>query len=119
MSTANKKENVLSPVEEKLVKELVTEGREKGFVTIDEINENLGDETPSPEQLEKIFDIFGDFVVAIGRESSGFFGILSLDDRFKKLILLMVDHPINQIAIGVELCLARRFRVKFGFVGFC
>jgi len=57
MSTANKKENVLSPVEEKLVKELVTEGREKGFVTIDEINENLGDETPSAEQLEKIFEI--------------------------------------------------------------
>ena len=58
MSTANKKENALSPVEEKIVKELVTEGREKGFVTIDEINENLGDETPSAEQLEKIFDIF-------------------------------------------------------------
>ena len=51
MSKANKSETVLSPLEEKLVKELVTEGREKGFVTIDEINENLGDETPSPEQL--------------------------------------------------------------------
>jgi len=43
MSPANKKENALSPLEEKLVKELVTEGREKGFVTLDEINENLGD----------------------------------------------------------------------------
>jgi RNA polymerase primary sigma factor len=65
MSTANKKENALSPVEEKLVKELVTEGREKGFVTIDEINENLGDETPSAEQLEKIFDIFAEMDIEV------------------------------------------------------
>ena len=65
MSTANKKENALSPVEEKLFKELVTEGREKGFVTIDEINENLGDETPSAEQLEKIFDIFAEMDIEV------------------------------------------------------
>ena len=65
MSTVNKKEIVLSPVEEKLVKELVTEGREKGFVTIDEINENLGDETPSAEQLEKIFDIFAEMDIEV------------------------------------------------------
>ena len=60
MSTENKSETVLSPLEEKLVKELVSEGREKGFITIDEINENLGDESPSPEQLERIFDIFSE-----------------------------------------------------------
>jgi RNA polymerase primary sigma factor len=65
MSKANKSETVLSPLEEKLVKELVTEGREKGFVTIDEINENLGDETPSPEQLEKIFDIFSEMDIEV------------------------------------------------------
>ncbi|MEC8980307.1 MAG: RNA polymerase sigma factor RpoD [SAR324 cluster bacterium] len=65
MITANKKEIALSPVEEKLVKELVTEGREKGFVTIDEINENLGDETPSAEQLEKIFDIFAEMDIEV------------------------------------------------------
>jgi len=65
MSKANKNETVLSPLEEKLVKELVTEGREKGFVTIDEINENLGDETPSPEQLEKIFDIFSEMDIEV------------------------------------------------------
>jgi len=65
MSPANKKENALSPLEEKLVKELVTEGREKGFVTLDEINENLGDETPSAEQLEKIFDIFAEMDIEV------------------------------------------------------
>ena len=65
MSKANKNETVLSPLEEKLVKELVTDGREKGFVTIDEINENLGDETPSPEQLEKIFDIFSEMDIEV------------------------------------------------------
>ena len=65
MSKANKSETVLSPLEEKLVKELVTEGREKGFVTIDEINENLGDDTPSPEQLEKIFEIFSEMDIEV------------------------------------------------------
>ena len=47
MSNKNKTENTISPAEEKIVKELITEGREKGFITIDEINENLGNETPS------------------------------------------------------------------------
>ena len=56
MNTANKSDNEFSSVEKKLIKELVSDGREKGFVTIDEINESLGDETPSPEQLEKIFN---------------------------------------------------------------
>ena len=65
MSTENKSEMVLSPLEEKLVKELVSEGREKGFITIDEINENLGDESPSPEQLERIFDIFSEMDIEI------------------------------------------------------
>jgi len=60
MSTANKSDNELSSVEKKFIKELVSNGREKGFVTIDEINESLGDETPSPEQLEKIFKFFGE-----------------------------------------------------------
>ena len=65
MSTENKSETVLSPLDEKLVKELVSEGREKGFITIDEINENLGDESPSPEQLERIFDIFSEMDIEI------------------------------------------------------
>ena len=50
MNIGKKNESTLPQLEEKIVKELVTEGREKGFVTIDEINENLGDETPSEEQ---------------------------------------------------------------------
>ena len=89
MSKANKNETVLSPLEEKLVKELVTEGREKGFVTIDEINDNLGDETPSPEQLEKIFDIFSEMDIEVvdsekktelGEENSGSRPEIDLDE---------------------------------------
>ena len=57
--------NELSSVERKLIKELVSDGREKGFVTIDEINESLGDETPSPEQLEKIFNIFAEMDIEV------------------------------------------------------
>ena len=65
MNTENKSETVLSPAEEKLVRELVLDGREKGFVTLDEINENLGDETPSAEQLEKIFNIFAEMDIEV------------------------------------------------------
>jgi len=65
MSTANKSDNELSSVEKKLIKELVSDGREKGFVTIDEINESLGDETPSPKQLEKIFNIFAEMDIEV------------------------------------------------------
>ncbi len=65
MSTENKSDNEFSSVEKKLIKELVSDGREKGFVTIDEINESLGDETPSPKQLEKIFNIFGEMDIEV------------------------------------------------------
>ena len=65
MSTTYKSDNELSSVEKKLNKELVSDGREKGFVTIDEINESLGDETPSPEQLEKIFNIFAEMDIEV------------------------------------------------------
>ncbi len=65
MNKTKKNESTLPHIEEKIVKELVTEGREKGFVTIDEINENLGDETPSAEQLEKIFEIFTEMDIEV------------------------------------------------------
>ena len=65
MTKKNKKENTISPAEEKVVKELIAEGREKGFITIDEINENLGEETPSAEQLEKIFSIFSEMDIEV------------------------------------------------------
>ena len=65
MSNKNKTENTISPAEEKIVKELIAEGREKGFITIDEINENLGDETPSAEKLEKIFSIFSEMDIEV------------------------------------------------------
>ena len=65
MSKKNKTDNNISPAEEKIVKELIAEGREKGFVTIDEINENLGNETPSAEQLEKIFSIFSEMDIEV------------------------------------------------------
>ena len=65
MSTENKSDNEFSSVEKKLIKELVSDGREKGFVTIDEINESLGDETPSPKQLEKIFNIFAEMDIEV------------------------------------------------------
>ena len=65
MSKKNKTENTITPAEEKIVKELIAEGREKGFITIDEINENLGNETPSAEQLEKIFSIFSEMDIEV------------------------------------------------------
>ena len=49
----------------KIIKELITEGREKGFVTLDEINAHLADETPTPEKLERIFSILSEIDIEV------------------------------------------------------
>ena len=42
------------------IKDLISEGRGKGFITLDDINNHLGDDPPSAEQLEQIFNIFAE-----------------------------------------------------------
>ncbi|MDP6381608.1 MAG: RNA polymerase sigma factor RpoD [SAR324 cluster bacterium] len=51
------KEEILKP-DTKLIKDLIAEGREKGFITLDDINNHLGDDPVSSEQMEQIFSIF-------------------------------------------------------------
>ena len=53
----NTKEGILKP-DTKLIKDLISEGREKGFITLDDINNHLGDDPVSSEQMEQIFSIF-------------------------------------------------------------
>src|SRR5512145_2205320 len=60
MSNKKKREN-LSSVEEKYdeVRQLVANGREKGYLTYEEINEVLPDEvSSSPEEIEEVFTVF-------------------------------------------------------------
>ncbi len=54
-----------SKQEARLIKELIAEGREKGFITLDDINNHLGDDTPSAEQLEQIFNIFSEMEIDV------------------------------------------------------
>ncbi|MBF0276455.1 MAG: RNA polymerase sigma factor RpoD [SAR324 cluster bacterium] len=49
----------------KIIKELIAEGKEKGFITLDEINTHLGTETPTTEQLERIFDILSEIDIEV------------------------------------------------------
>ncbi len=49
----------------KIIKELIAEGKEKGFVTLDEINSHLSSSNPTPEQLERIFDILGEIDIEV------------------------------------------------------
>ncbi len=49
----------------KIIKELIAEGKEKGFVTLDEINFHLRTDTPNPEQLERIFDILAEIDIEV------------------------------------------------------
>ncbi|MBF0287531.1 MAG: RNA polymerase sigma factor RpoD [SAR324 cluster bacterium] len=49
----------------KIIKELIAEGKEKGFVTLDEINFHLRTDNPNPEQLERIFDILGEIDIEV------------------------------------------------------
>ena len=51
MAAAQTRKNneVLKP-ETGFMKELISEGRGKGFITLDDINNHLGDDPPSAEQ---------------------------------------------------------------------
>ena len=58
------KEEVLKP-DTKLIKDLIAEGREKGFITLDDINNHLGDDPVSSEQMEQIFTVFSEMEIDV------------------------------------------------------
>ena len=41
--------------QQELMKELIVEGKKKGFLTYDEVNEGLPEEVASSDQLDEIF----------------------------------------------------------------
>jgi RNA polymerase primary sigma factor len=47
------------------MKELIDSGREKGFVTFDEINEALPQEVVSPDQIDDVMSMFGEHDIKI------------------------------------------------------
>ncbi|HUG43361.1 MAG TPA: RNA polymerase sigma factor RpoD [Acidobacteriota bacterium] len=55
-------EDLLSSIDDKYdgVKELITTGKEKGYLLYDEVNDALPDEFDSSEDLDSIFDLIGD-----------------------------------------------------------
>ncbi len=48
-----------------IVRKLLTKGRAKGFVTYDQLNELLPEDSMSPEQLEKVIEILGEAGISI------------------------------------------------------
>lgn len=54
--SAEKKGGV--PSERKEIKDLLSKGREKGFVTVDEVNDALPEESISSEQIDEVLDLF-------------------------------------------------------------
>ena len=58
------KEEILKP-DSKLIKDLIAEGREKGFITLDDINNHLGDDPVSSEQMEQIFSVFSEMEIDV------------------------------------------------------
>ena len=59
------KSGELSRREARIVKELVTEGRQKGYLTLDDINQQFADSTPSPEQADQIFNILAELDIDV------------------------------------------------------
>ncbi len=55
-------DDLLSEIEDKYdgVKELISAGKEKGYLLYDEVNDLLPDDIHSSEDLDSIFDLFGD-----------------------------------------------------------
>ncbi len=54
------------------LKRLLAQARERGFVTLDEINAALPEEeAPSPDQLDELIAMFEDMGVSVGRDEDG------------------------------------------------
>jgi RNA polymerase primary sigma factor len=49
----------------KVVKQLIATGKEKGFLTIDEINDALPGGDTSPEQMDEIFSVFSEMNIEV------------------------------------------------------
>ena len=49
---------------DKIIRELIAEGRDKGFVTLDEINAQISS-TTTPEQLERILNVLSDMDIEV------------------------------------------------------
>ena len=49
---------------DKVIRELIAEGRDKGFVTLDEINAQISS-TTTPEQLERILNVLSDMDIEV------------------------------------------------------
>ena len=58
------KEEILKP-DTKLIKDLIAESRGKGFITLDDINNHLGDDPVNSEQMEQIFSIFSEMEIDV------------------------------------------------------
>jgi len=54
-----------------MLKRLVAQVRERGFVTLDEINAALPEEEISPDQLDELIAMFEDMGVSVGRDDDG------------------------------------------------
>jgi RNA polymerase primary sigma factor len=53
------------------LKRLLVQARERGFITLDEINAALPEEEISPDQLDELIAIFEDMGVSVGRDDDG------------------------------------------------
>src|SRR5918995_3365796 len=53
------------------IKRLIIQARERGVVTVDEINAALPEEEVSPDQLDELIAMFEDMGVSVGRDEDG------------------------------------------------
>jgi RNA polymerase primary sigma factor len=67
-------EEILSSIEDKYdgIKELLSTGKEKGYLLYDEVNDVLPDDIQSSEDLDNIFYLFGDAGIEVIDSEDGF-----------------------------------------------
>ncbi len=59
------KETVDTPEQNRIVKQLIATGKEKGFLSLDEINDALPSGNINPEQLDEVFQVFAEMKINI------------------------------------------------------
>ena len=92
------KEEILKP-DTKLIKDLIAESREKGFITLDDINNHLGDDPVSSEQMEQIFSVFSEMEIDVvdSDKKENLNKYLSTNYKLSNSLKISYDQTTNKL----------------------
>ncbi len=83
-----------------LMKELIVEGKKKGYLTYDEVNEGLPEEVASSDQLDEIFMGFSEMGIQLVEKEEDFDDLVDdkkMDDKLSKDDMMYMDKDRDDL----------------------